>query len=177
VSFFSEGRYGSNGRESALLQRADGEYLQVEAHEETIALLWTTSHDAQPLFEGMRALLPAGGQATIGVVKGGRLEIDESEAEPIIAALASGFAPWRFVRLDYEDRAMTWDPEVRPISSAATGPVGELGILAEGFDLSYLASLVNVTATQSIRADFDSLISRVRDITVGYPEIDLYPQH
>jgi hypothetical protein len=77
-----------------------------------------------------------------------------------------------FARLEYLDRTMTWQAGESRFGVASP----QLALLAERFDATYCAELLRDTATSTVGASANALVSRASYVGDRLPAGSLFPE-
>jgi hypothetical protein len=170
----SVSEYQASGGTSRVFKMDEDEQLQIEVHKNDYAVLWPTMLSDSDISARLGGLLPQ--TCRRGIVHVERedshriYELSGQETREFIDGIHSELGPLDFVRIDYDDRVLTWEGR-----QGDGGRSNEIGFLAEQFDPSYLVALVTSTATRPVIGIAEQAIYGAADIVGRFPSQSLFP--
>jgi hypothetical protein len=168
--------YLASGGHSRALRIDQYESFQVEIHPASYSLLWSTEHTARSVVEHLHSLLPAHPSRVITRQPEGISNI-ANETHSDNRSIHDMPSDATFVRLEYADRVLTWEPHAYAEPSGLNyAEPAELGFLAEQVDWRYIAQLIRKTATPRIAGSVDELIAYTAALVSDFPAGTLFPR-
>jgi ribosomal protein L30/L7E len=156
--------YKSSGGESEYRSYEAGEEAQVELHEHSFSVLWSAVLPAQGFLHYIRPLITdTDGSARMSTVDNQPIECSLTEGIKKIDADPGRFT---FIRLDFADRAITWEaPDLSRSLGQRPYLPGQIGVICRQFEPDWLRRFLVETATPHVAADADDLVEATKRLT------------
>jgi hypothetical protein len=132
------------------------ERLNIEPYEDHFSLAWTTALSIGPLVGRLQEFLP--GAAHVTCIVSSSDDEDSSfsgSREEVVSRLSAQTKSLEFWRLDFSDRAYTWERDHTSGDLVDRGLMGFIGVV---FSMPELSRLISATATPAIGACVSQLL-------------------
>jgi ribosomal protein L30/L7E len=164
--------YKSGGGESRLLEVPGAGLLRVEAQRESYALMWP-SHMTLAAFVGAARKLGWSEDGSASLMSFEASEVTEFPVTELPARLEEKKA-WRFVRIDFTDRALTWASQYKDPERSGFKVAPEIQLAHEAslsglhFDVDYAAALLTETAPEPMVKLVPELMKTAKETLSAY---------
>lgn len=173
--------YETQDGRALLVELGDGEELTVERHGNSWSVLWSCSLPAPEALRRVAELLPSSGLASFStldesVTSRSGQPLDEVPSARISELVDEVGDSLTFARLDYKDRAVTWEvsPGKRKRGRWLARP-GEMGLMAAKRDDDYLVRVIEATATPLVVRAVHELARTVGTLLTDVPPARMDP--
>jgi hypothetical protein len=165
--------YTASGGPSAIFEFPDNEELTAEVHAKTFAALWSCHLSAEEWMGRVLPLLPSPSDGQALIIGSDMAEADELPIVDAERVLRQHELNPTFVRLRYDDRAVSWEQLLTQQGDPGASSLAEVGLLAEGFDHIYLSEVVRATATPTLAEHAGRMADRIGTLVARFPRISL----
>jgi hypothetical protein len=161
MNAFSHSDYTGSGGRSRVIRLPGSDQLTVELHPDSFTLLWSSFVDASRWATSVPLLAPARPGTAIVFAQ----EDAEPRAMPSYALapeIATAAEAPVFVRLDYDDRVLTWEPKHEDT-------FGAVAVLTNVVDTHYFQRCLKLTGTPAIAAAASALVREAWSLVERFP--------
>lgn len=168
--------YTASGGPSLLIQLDNGNEMQIELHEDSYSVLWSTELSVAGVVSCLTPFLPPSPVEALAVDDSGAVASDDVAG--VMRVIRDAPERLTFVRLEYDDRILTWERRaLRSLATERRWVAAEVGLAASQFDEEYLASLLRETASPYLASSATKLAGKATKIvTARFSVANLHPR-
>jgi elongation factor Tu len=160
------GEYKSSGGRSRIYELPGDQVLVIEPHEDSFSVLWSTNLSVTRWLKQISPLLPSDDATAfvVGAPEHRMVQLPLTELSWRITESAA----IEFVRVQYRDRALTWEAPQGAVGDEQPATWGEAALMAGTVNRAYVADCVRATATPLVQEVAELLIANSLELLKAF---------